>query len=146
MAGAAIFLFLLLPSWLTDRRVRRARKEEAAREGRANQRAGMDEILTELGQISGQLKGELRWGKRGAPLPNTAWTKNRHLVTGEAQVLVENAYEQAHRLDENTIAAGQPELVPRGFDLPCEREVGSCANGGALSASGSTPTSSCSDG
>lgn len=110
VACAAIFLGLLLPPRLKDRKVRRALKEQAALQGRANQRDGLDEILQELGQISSQLKSELRWGKRGDGFPNTAWTKNQHLVTGAARVLVGDAYEQAHQLDEQTLAARQAEL------------------------------------
>lgn len=112
-AGAFIFLWLLVPPWLTNRRLRRLRKEEARREGRANQREGLDEILRELGQISSQLKGELRWGKRDGLFPNTAWAKNQHLVTGDARALVEDAYEQAHLLDQATISAAQLELDER---------------------------------
>jgi hypothetical protein len=108
--GALIFMWLLVPPWLTDRQTRRARSEQLALEGRANQRTGLDEIMIELGQISSQLKGELRWGQRGPLSPNTAWTKNRHLVTGEARTLVESAYKQAHVLDEEALSAAQAEL------------------------------------
>jgi hypothetical protein len=108
--SAFIFLWLLVPPWLRDTKARRVRKEELLREGRANQLQGLDELLRELGQISGQLKGELRWGKGGGLFPNTAWTKNQNLVTGEARALVDDAYEQAHRLDQRTLAATNPEF------------------------------------
>jgi hypothetical protein len=110
VAGAIIFLLLLVPSWLTDRQVRQARSEQLLLEGRANQRDGLDEIVRELGQISSQLKGELRWGKRGSLFPNTAWAKNQHLVTGETHTLVDSAYEQAHLLDQETLSATQADL------------------------------------
>jgi hypothetical protein len=109
-AGALIFLWLLVPPWLKDRQVRQARSEQALREGRANQRQGLDEIVRELGAISSQLKGELRWGKRGNLFPNNAWTKNQHLVTGKTQTLVESAYERAHLLDQETLSTTQAEL------------------------------------
>jgi hypothetical protein len=108
--SAFIFLVLLLPPWLADRRARRARKAELLRQGRANKFDGLDEILRELGQISNQLKNELRWGQRGDLFPNTAWTKNQQLITGEAKTLVNDAYEQLHWLDQQTIAATQPGL------------------------------------
>jgi hypothetical protein len=109
-AGALIFAWLLVPPWFTDRQARQERSEQLLLEGRANQRDGLDEIVRELGQISGQLKGELRWGKRGSLFPNTAWAKNRHLVTGETHTLVDSAYEQAHLLDQETLSAAQAEL------------------------------------
>lgn len=108
--GVLIFVWLLVPSWLRDRRAFRERQEQALREGRANQRQGLDEIARELGAISSQLKAELRWGERKDLFPNTAWTKNQHLVTGEARPLVDEAYEQAHLLDKRTLAATKPEL------------------------------------
>jgi len=111
-AGAGIFVWLLVPSWLTDRKIRRARNEELLQQGRANQFAGLDEIVRELGGISGQLKAELRWGKRsGGLFPNSAWTKNQHLVTGETKALVESAYEQAHLLDLETLSAVQEDMT-----------------------------------
>jgi hypothetical protein len=110
MAGSLIFLWLLVPPWLTDRQIRQTRSEQALSEGRANQRQGLDEIARELGQISSQLKGELRWGKRGSLFPNTAWTKNQHLVTGQIRALVDSAYERAHVLDQETLSAPQAEL------------------------------------
>ncbi len=110
MAGWFIFLWLLVSPWLTDRRIQRARREQALHEGRANQRQGLGEILRELGQVSSQLKGELRWRKRGGLFPNTAWAKNQHLVTDGVRVLVEDAYERAHLLDQATLSAAQPEL------------------------------------
>jgi hypothetical protein len=109
-AGAVIFVVLLVPPWLTDRHVRQARSEQLLLEGRANQRDGLDEIVRELGQISSQLKGELRWGKRGSLFPNAAWTKNQHLVSGETHTLVDSAYGQAHLLDQETLSATQAEL------------------------------------
>jgi hypothetical protein len=101
IAGAVTFLWLLLPPWLTDRR---------ARQGRANQRQGLDEILRELGGISKQLKAELRWGQRGTLFPNSAWTKNQHLVTGDVHTLVASAYAQAYWLDLETVSAKQEDL------------------------------------
>jgi hypothetical protein len=74
-AAAIIFVWLLVPPWVTDKRARRAREEELQLEGRANQRQGLDEIANELGQISSRLKAELRWNKRGALFPNTAWAR-----------------------------------------------------------------------
>ena len=95
---------------VAERRSKKRTAEEHERQGRANQRAGLDEILTELGQISSQLKAELRWGKRGPLFPNTAWTKNQHLVTGDVRASVESAYAQVHALDQETLAASQEEL------------------------------------
>jgi hypothetical protein len=109
-SGAAVFLWLLVPPYLVDRRARHARREAAIQEGRANQRQGLDEIANELGQTSSQLKGELRWGKRGPLFPNTAWTKNQHLVMGDVRAAVDSAYGQAHELDEETRAASREEL------------------------------------
>ena len=104
--------FYELPSVPTaaERKARKAAAETAALEGRANRRAGLEEILGELGQVSAQLKSELRWGERRGLFPNTAWAKNRHLVTGEARTLVENAYEQAHLLDQANLSDKPPEL------------------------------------
>jgi hypothetical protein len=109
--GAGLFFWLLAPPYLTDRRVRRERQREAEREGRGNQRQGLDEIARELGQISSQLKSELRWGKRGGLFPNTAWTKNQHLVTTPGiRLFVDSAYAAAYALSEQTIAASQEDL------------------------------------
>jgi hypothetical protein len=108
--GALIFVWLLVPSWLTDRQLRQARSEQALLESRANQRQGLDEIANELGQISSQLKAELRWGKRDGLFPNTAWTKNQHLVTGDVRASVDSAYEQAYALDQETLAVSQEDL------------------------------------
>jgi type VI protein secretion system component VasK len=85
--GLLILLWLLVSPWKREREDRQARDERALLEGRANQHQGLDEIANELGQISSQLKGELRWGKRGNLFPNTAWAKNEHLVTGEIRML-----------------------------------------------------------
>src|SRR5215208_2671274 len=52
-----------------ERRAKKVTAEEQARQGRANQRAGLEEILTELGQTSSQLKHELRHGERGMLFP-----------------------------------------------------------------------------
>jgi hypothetical protein len=79
VGGAVVFGWLLVPPYVVDRRARVARREAGIQEGRANQRQGLDEIARELGQLSSQLKGELRWGKRGALFPNGAWVKNQHL-------------------------------------------------------------------
>lgn len=68
-SGAAIFFWLLVPPWVVDRSARRSRREAAIREGHANQLRGLEEIINELGQISGQLKQELRWGQRGPSFP-----------------------------------------------------------------------------
>jgi hypothetical protein len=111
--GAGLFLWLLVPPWVTDKRARRARAEEVQLEGRANQRQGLDEIANELGQISSQLKGELRRGQRNWNLlPNTAWAKNRHLVTEEGgrRAAVESAYQQAYALSVETRIATEEEL------------------------------------
>lgn len=110
VAGAIIFLWLLVPPWFLDRRARYARAEEHARQGRANQRVGLDEILTELGQISSQLKHELRRGERGNLFPNTAWTKNQHLVTGETRSLVGATYDQLHILDQVALSSASGEM------------------------------------
>lgn len=112
-AGAVIFVWLLVPPWLTNRHTRRARREQALREGLANQRQWIDEILRELGEISSQLKGELRWGKRGAFFPNTAWTKNQHLIKGDIRTVVESVYYRAHLLDQETLSATHAELDER---------------------------------
>jgi hypothetical protein len=115
VAAAVIFCWLLIPPWWTDKRARRARAEELELEGRANQRQGLDEIATELGQISSQLKQELRWGKRTWGLfPNTAWAKNRHLVTEEGgrRAAVESAYAQAYQLSVVQRIATEEELSP----------------------------------
>jgi hypothetical protein len=95
---------------VAERRATKLTAEEHARQGRANQRAGLDEILVELGQISSQLKGELRWGKRGMLFPNNAWTKNQHLVTGETRTLLEGVYEHTHQLDLLAQAATTDEM------------------------------------
>jgi hypothetical protein len=71
---------------------------------------GLDEIVRELGLLSSQLKGELRWGKRGGLFPTNAWAKNRHLVTGRTRTLIDSAYEHAHLLDQQTLSATQVEL------------------------------------
>jgi hypothetical protein len=117
--GAGLFLWLLVPPWLTDKRARRVRADEQELEGRANQLQGLDEIATELGQISSQLKQELRWGKRTWGLfPNTAWAKNRHLVTEEGgrRAAVESAYAQAYQLSVVTQIATEEELSPEETD------------------------------
>jgi hypothetical protein len=112
-SGAAIFFWLLVPPWVVDRSARRSRREAAIREGHANQLRGLEEIINELGQISGQLKQELRWGQRGPLFPNTAWTKNQHLVTvSDVRAAVDSAYAQAHELDLETRTASQSELDP----------------------------------
>ena len=110
-AGLLIVLGSLLPPLLKDRRARRARQDDLARQGRANQFQGLDEIMRELEQISGQLKAELRWGKRGGLFPNNAWTKNQHLVMGDLRQTVQSAYDQVHVLDLQTISAQQAELA-----------------------------------
>jgi hypothetical protein len=97
VGGAVVFGWLFAPPYVLDRRARVARREAEIQQGRANQRQGLDEIANELGQISSQLKQELRWGKRTWGLfPNTAWAKNQHLVTQEGGVraAVDSAYEQ----------------------------------------------------
>jgi hypothetical protein len=109
-AGAFLFAWLIVVPWLRTRQARRERIEQTHREGRANQRQGLDEIATELGQISSQLKAELRWGKRGALFPNSAWVKNQHLVTGDIRASIDDAYEQAYRLGEETLAASREDL------------------------------------
>jgi hypothetical protein len=114
VGAAVIFFWLLVPPWLVDKRARRAREEELQLEGRANQRQGLDEIANELGQISSQLKGELRWNKRGALFPNGAWVKNQHLETEEGGIraAVDDAYAQAHALDQDTLDAFHEWLTP----------------------------------
>jgi len=84
---------------VAERRATKLTAEEHERQGRANQRAGLEEILVELNQTSSQLKHELRHGERGMLFPRHAWTKNQHLVTGETRALLEDLYEQTHRLD-----------------------------------------------
>jgi hypothetical protein len=109
-AGLLILLWLLVSPWIADRQARQARNEQALLEGRANERQGLEEILAELGQISSQLKSELRWGKRGALFPNTTWAKNQHLVAPGIRLFVDSAYAAAHALDEQTIAASSEDL------------------------------------
>jgi hypothetical protein len=65
--GALVFLLLLAPPHLRNRQARRAVKEERERQVRANMRDGLTEILTELGQVSSQLKAE-RAGGSAAPV------------------------------------------------------------------------------
>ena len=110
VAGVAVWVWLLLGPWLADRQARSARAEQALLEGRANQRAALDEILTELGEMSNQLKRELRSGQRYGMLPYAMWSKNAHVVTGDAGGLVEDAYKRAHLLDQETESATQPQL------------------------------------
>jgi hypothetical protein len=108
--GALMFVWLLGPAWLTDRQAWQTRDDQLLHEGRANQRQGLDEIVLELGQISSQLKKELRWGQRGPLFPNSAWAKNEGFVKGNVHTLVESVYERAHVLDEETLSAAQAEL------------------------------------
>jgi hypothetical protein len=110
VAGALMYAWLLIPPWLREHQAWQARTEQQLLEGRANQRQGLEEILSELGQISSQLKAELRWGKRGPLFPNTAWTKNEHLLASETRTLVDSAYQQAHLLDKATLSALHEEL------------------------------------
>lgn len=111
-AGASLLVWPIVSSYTRERRSRRDRDEELELQGRANQRQGLDELANELGQISSQLKGELRWGKRNWNLlPNTAWAKNQHLVTEEGvPTVLESAYAQAYELSQETQAATEEEL------------------------------------
>ncbi len=110
VVGVAVLVRLLLGPSLADRQARTVRAEQALVEGRANQRAALDEISTELGEMSNQLKRELRSGQRYGMLPYAAWSKNAHVVTGDARGLVEDAYKRAHLLDQATESATQPQL------------------------------------
>jgi hypothetical protein len=109
--GASIFALLLLPPHVKSRRARRARREQALEEGRANQAQGLHEIRYELQAVSRQLKRELRWGERGDLFPNTAWTKNHHLVVGDAHTVLNSVYEQVHLRDQGRLAATQTQLT-----------------------------------
>jgi len=110
-AGATLYVWLLIPPWLSDWRTRRAREELLEQEGHANQRQGLGEISSELDAIFQQLQAELRLGKRGAVFPSNAWTKNRHLLSGEIQAYVEYAHERTRLLDKGTLAATRQELT-----------------------------------